>query len=110
MLLNKKFFLNRYDYILIHDGKRRSHLISLFLRGKKLSLIKFSKSSIYFSFIKIFDFLTYYNSENNLLFDNLQFLNLLINENNKIKDNDFYFDYKFDESFYLDTKNTVFFI
>lgn len=97
----KNFFFNKYDYILIHDGKRRSHLISLFLSGKKFSLIKFSKSSIYFNFIKIFNFSTYYNSENNLLIDNLQFLNLLINENNKIKDKNFYFDYNFDKSFHL---------
>ena len=100
----KKFFLNRYDYILIHDGKRRSHLISLFIRGKKFSLIKFSKSSIYFSFIKIFNFSTYYNSENNLLFDNLQFLNLLINENNRVNEDNFYFDYNFDNSIHLNNK------
>ena len=106
----KKFFLNRYDYILIHDGKRRSHQISLFIRGKKFSLIKFSKNSIYFSFIKIFEFSTYYNSENNLLFDNLQFLNLLINENNRIKIIIFILIIILINLFKLITKNTVFFI
>jgi ADP-heptose:LPS heptosyltransferase len=100
----KNILLTKYDYILIHDGKRRSHLISLFLKGKKFSLIKYSKSQIYFSFIKIFGFSTYYNSENNLLYDNLQFLNLLINENNKVKDDNFYFDYNFDKSFHLNTR------
>ena len=100
----KSFFFKKYDYILIHDGKRRSHFISFFLRGKKISLIKFSKSALYFNFIKIFNFTTYYNSENNLLYDNLQFLNLLINENNNFKNSDFYFDYKFDKSFYLNNK------
>ena len=100
----KNFFLNKYDYILIHDGKRRSHLLSLFLRGKKFSLIKFSKNSIYFSFIKIFEFSTYYNSENTLLFNNLQFLNLLMNENNRINNNNFYFDYNFDKSFQIDNR------
>ena len=97
----RKFFFSKYDYILIHDGKRRSHIISFFLRGKKFSLIKFSKNSVFLDLIKLFNFSTYYNSENNLLFENLQFLNLLINENNKIKDIDFYFDYSFDESFRL---------
>ena len=100
----KNFFFKKYDYILIHDGKRRSHIISLFFRGKKFSLIKFSKSSLYFNFIKIFNFSTYYNSENNLLLDNLQFLNLLINENSKFKHENFYFDYDFDNSFHLNNK------
>jgi len=105
----RNFFFNKYDYILIHDGKRRSHLLSLFLRGKKFSLVKFSKSSLYFNFVKIFNFSTYYNSENNLLFDNLQFLNLLINVNNRLKVDNFYFDYNFDKSFYLNsTKYCVF--
>ena len=100
----KNFFFSKYDYILIHDGKRRSHLISFFLRGKKFSLIKFSKSSLFFSLIKIFNFSTFYNSETNLLFNNLQFLNHQINKNKNNKNIDFYFDYNFDKSFYLDDK------
>ena len=101
---NKKIFSTRYDYILIHDGKRRSHFISLFLKGKKLSLIKFSKSSLYFKFAQFLNFSTYYNSINNLLFDNLQFLNLILGEKQKFNNKDFYFDYDFDKSFYLNDK------
>ena len=100
----QSLFLSKYDYILIHDGKRRSHLISFFLKGKKFSLIKFSKSSFFYNLIKIFNYSTFYNSEKNLLFNNLQFLNTLIDEKNNIQNNNFYFDYKFDNSFYLDNK------
>tara|TARA_B100000700_G_C14961924_1_gene816934 strand:+ start:304 stop:1305 length:1002 start_codon:yes stop_codon:yes gene_type:complete len=100
----QNLFFSKYDYILIHDGKRRSHLISFFLRGKKYSLIKFSKSSLFFSLIKIFNYSTFYNSETNLLFNNLKFLNNHINKTNNIKEIDFYFDYNFDKSFYLDDK------
>ncbi len=107
-LLNKDLLFKKYDYILIHDGKRRSHFLSLFVRGKKFSLIKFSKSSIFYKFIKIFNFTTYYNSENTKLYDNLHFLNLLINVNKNISTNNFYFDYEFDESFSLNKKYCIF--
>ena len=100
----RKIFSTKYDYVLIHDGKRRSHFISLLIKGKKFSLIKFSKNSLYFKFAKIFNFSSYYNSVNNLLFDNLEFLNLLIGEKQKFEKLDFYFDYEFDKSFYLNDK------
>ena len=39
----------KYDYLILYDGKKRSHIISFFIRGKKISL---SKSKNLFKCIK----------------------------------------------------------
>ena len=102
--LKNKIIFKKYDYILIHDGKRRSTLISFLIFGKKISLIKFSKSLFFYKFLKFFNFNTYFNSENFKLLDNLNFLNLLIGNKNSNIQNNFYFDYTFDDSFQIDNK------
>ena len=98
-----KFFIKnfdilkkKYDYLILYDGKKRSHIISFFLRGKKISL---SKSKILFKIAKFFKYISILNSNSTVQLDNFNFVNLLLDEENakkNIKKNNFYFDYVFE--------------
>lgn len=94
-----KFFLKninilkkKYDYILIYDGKKRSHIISFFIKGKKVS---FSKTISLYKIAKFFNYNSYLNSDYTVQLESFNFINLLLGEKNN-KKIDFYFDYTFD--------------
>ena len=88
-ILKKK----KYDYLIIYDGKKRSHIISFFLKGKKISL---SKSKNLFKIANFLKYTTIFNSDFTVQLENFNFINLLLEKKN-IKKNNFYFDYKFEK-------------
>ena len=81
----------KYDYIIIYDGKRRSHIISFFLSGKKISL---TKSKKLFKLANFFRYKSIFNTEFIPQLESFKFVNLLLDKKNGIKNN-FYFDYDF---------------
>jgi len=85
-LLKKK-----YNYLILYDGKKRSHIISFFIKGKKISL---SKSKNLFKIAKFFKYTSVFNSDFAIQHENFNFVNLLLDQKNKEK-KDFYFDYEF---------------
>lgn len=91
-LKNYDILSNKYDYIVIYDGKKRSHLISFFLKGKKISL---SKTKNLFFISKLFKYITVFNSNYTVQIENFNFVNLLLGEKNVSNKQDFYFDYNF---------------
>lgn len=84
-------FKKRYDYLILYDGKKRSHIISFFLKGKKIS---FSKSKGLFKIANFFNYISIFNTDYTSQFENFNFVNLLLGKknNNLYK---FYSDYKF---------------
>lgn len=100
---NFKILKKKYDFIIIYDGKKRSHVISFFLRGAKLSLVK---SLTLYKIAKFIGYKVYINSENFSQLSNFNFLNLLINV--KPKNIDFYKNFTFDKTltFVNDYKNS----
>lgn len=81
----------KYDYLILYDGKKRSHIISFFLSGKKISL---SKSKNLFKIANFFKYISIFNSDYTVQLENFNFINLLLEKKNS-KTNDFYFDYEF---------------
>lgn len=95
-LKNFEILKKNYDYIFIYDGKKRSHVISFFLRGKKLSLVK---SFSLYKIAKFFGYKVYFNLESLSQLSNFNFLNLLADV--KPEKVDFYKNFDFDTSLNL---------
>ena len=90
---NFDILTKKYDYLILYDGKKRSHIISFFLRGKKISL---SKSKNLFKIANFFRYKSIFNSDYTVQLENFNFINLMLEKKNS-KTNDFYFDYEFEK-------------
>ena len=88
---NFNILKKNYDYLILYDGKKRSHIISFFIRGKKISL---SKSKNLFKIANFFKYISIFNSDYTVQLENFNFINLILEKKNS-KTNDFYFDYEF---------------
>ena len=104
---HKKIFKKKYDYILICDGKNRSHIISFFIKGKKITFIKRKKNN------KILEILNYdviFNSEKKVQLKTYQGIYNKLNIKESI-DTPFYFEYQFGNYKEIDLvpQNSLFF-
>ena len=95
---------DKYDDVIILDGKNRSFFISLFLNGKK-SIFTQSRGIEFFSKIFKYIYVVNYQIQNQL--KNFSFLASLNNFNINLKNIDIYKNYYFDKNYNFPNKYLV---
>ena len=95
LLNNKNILKKNYDYIIVFDGKRRSILTSLLLKGKK---IFFVKSFFLYNVLSYLGYICYYNSIKKIQLQNYNIINKHLKRQSKLlPEKKFYFDYTFEK-------------